>query len=82
MATLEAWRARGEPQPDRVRADLEGARRTLYQLEALMPVAEIAAQLESEGIRKLIEPFDALHATIEGKRQAGAAANTTASNPR
>jgi len=75
LATLEIWRARGRAQPERVREDREGAMRTLRRVAALVPVSEIVMQLESEGVRKFVEPFDALHATIERKRQAVAAAH-------
>ena len=53
-----------------MREDPEGAVRSLSQLAELMPPAEIAAQLESEGVRKFVEPFEALHAAIEKKRHA------------
>lgn len=75
LATLEIWRARGCPQPERVREDPEAPVRTLRRLAALMPLSEIAIQLESQGVRKFVEPFDALHAAIERKRQAVAAAH-------
>ncbi len=75
LATLETWRQRGRPQPERVREDPEAAVRTLRRLAALGPFSEIAMQLESEGVRKFVDPFDALHAAIERKRQAVVAAH-------
>ena len=68
-ATLEAWCDHGRPARERVREDPKGAVRTLSQLAEIMPPSEIADQLESEGVRKFVEPFEALHTAIESKRQ-------------
>lgn len=69
-ATLEAWCDHGRPVRAHAGEDLEGARRTLRQLAELTSPSEIAARLEEEGVRKFVEPFDALQRAIEQKRQA------------
>lgn len=73
LATLEAWRDHGGPVRERVREDPDGAARTLGHLGELLPLSEIGARLEREGVRKFVEPFEALHAAIEQKRRAALA---------
>ena len=44
--------------------------RILHELAELVPLSEIGDPLEAEGVRKFVEPFEALHAAIERKRSA------------
>jgi transaldolase len=66
-ATLDAYRDHGRPALWREQG-LQGARLTwkgLYEL-GIDPQAT-SEQLEREGIRKFVEPFDSLHARIEAR---------------
>lgn len=47
---------------------VDDARRTMESLAVLgIDFAQVAAQLENEGVQKFIEPYDALNAALEGK---------------
>ncbi|MBP8863770.1 MAG: transaldolase [Anaerolineae bacterium] len=53
--------------------DLEGARQTLADLEALgISMAEVTRQLEEEGVAAFADAFTALLGAIEGRREPGA----------
>lgn len=65
-ATLEAYRMRGQPTV-RLLDDLDMARSCLRQLHELGIDPEVVAtQLEREGVRKFVEPFDRLIAALGG----------------
>jgi transaldolase len=66
--TIKAYRAMGKPEP-RLQAEIPGAARIFAGLEALgIDMAAVAGQLEREGVKKFIEPFDKLQASIEERR--------------
>lgn len=70
-ATLEAYRDHGAPTV-RIHDGLDEARDVWRELEALGIAPERAShQLEREGIRKFVEPFDRLLARIEQRRTPG-----------
>lgn len=72
--TLEAYRDHGHPEP-RLERDLDAARETWKALSRLgINPREVGHRLESEGVRKFIDPFDKLHALLE-KRRGGWPAN-------
>ncbi|HVY82515.1 MAG TPA: transaldolase [Steroidobacteraceae bacterium] len=63
-ATIDAYRDHGDPAV-RIGEDLEGARRTVEGLKRLgIDLRTVSEQLEREGVKKFIEPFDALHASL------------------
>ncbi len=71
-ATIDAYRDHGVPAV-RIGEDLAGARNVLQGLEKLgISPREVSAQLEREGVKKFVEPFDALLATLA--RRASSAA--------
>lgn len=69
LETLAAYRDHGEPAL-RLEADLEEARRLPAALRTLgIDLETIAEQLEVEGVRKFVEPFDKLLRVLERRRR-------------
>ncbi len=65
METLEAYRDHGEPQA-RLEYNAEAARQQLARLPRIgLAIDEASQQLETEGIEKFCQPFDALLETLE-----------------
>lgn len=66
--TLDAYRQRGQPQPrlERHLADANDVRDGLERLG--IDLEQVAEQLEREGVRKFIEPFDKLQGWLEEHR--------------
>jgi transaldolase len=63
-STLDAYRDHGQPAV-RVTDNLEGSRAILRALQELGIEPEaVSEQLEREGVRKFVEPFEELHANI------------------
>jgi transaldolase len=74
METVDAYRDHGKP-ADRIREGLADATRSLAQLKEIgIDLAAATQQLEDEGVKKFIDPFDKLIASIETKRKAVLAA--------
>lgn len=70
LATLAAYREHGRPAP-RLEDDVEGALDLPDELAALgIDLDGVAARLERDGVRKFVEPFDALHAAIAHRQAA------------
>jgi transaldolase len=70
METVDAYRDHGKP-ADRIREGLADATRSLAQLKEIgIDLAAATQQLEDEGVKKFIDPFDKLIASIETKRKA------------
>jgi len=70
METVEAYRDHGKPAA-RIRDGREDAARKLAQLgEIGIVMAAATQQLEDEGVKKFIDPFEKLLASIEAKRKA------------
>lgn len=68
--TLEAYRDHGRPAA-RLEENLELSYKALTRLyEIGIDLDDVTAQLETEGVRKFIEPFDELIAAITRQRQA------------
>lgn len=66
--TLAAYRERGRPAA-RLEHDLDAARALPQQLAALgIDLEAVADELEREGVRKFVEPYDALIQTLEEHR--------------
>jgi transaldolase len=64
LATLTAYRDHGRPQP-RLEDDLEGALDLPDSLSELgIDLGRVAEQLERDGVRKFVEPFDKLQETL------------------
>ena len=69
-ATFDAFRDHGRVRPT-LEQDVEGARRTLAELDALgISIDAITDRLLEEGVRLFSEPFGKLLATIEDRRAA------------
>ncbi len=69
--TLEQWLHSGVVRPDAVREGVEEARAHLEQLEQLgIDLEVVAEQLLEDGIRRFIDSFDGLLATLAEKRLA------------
>jgi transaldolase len=67
--TLAAYRDHGQPAA-RLGDELAAARALPDRLAALgINLEQVAQQLEEEGVRKFVEPYDRLLATIEGLRR-------------
>jgi transaldolase len=65
--TLAAFRDHGDPTP-KLEDGLDDARTTLSELEELgIKLETVSHELEDDGVRKFIEPFDHLHAELERK---------------
>lgn len=73
LATLEAYDDHGRP-GSRVTEGVDRAARILRELENVgVSQDRVGAELESEGVAKFLQPFEALLETIErGRRRAGA----------
>ncbi len=70
METVDAYRDHGKP-ADRIREGIEDAQRKLAGLKEIGIDLAVATQtLEDEGVKKFIDPFDKLLASIETKRKA------------
>jgi transaldolase/glucose-6-phosphate isomerase len=70
LETLNAYRDHGNPAP-RLQQDGEEALQMLQQLPELdINLDQVTQQLEEEGVRKFIEPFDRLMDTLEKEREA------------
>jgi transaldolase/glucose-6-phosphate isomerase len=70
LETLNAYRDHGNPAP-RLQQDGEEALQMLQQLpEFGIDLDQVTQQLEEEGVRKFIEPFDRLMDTLEKEREA------------
>ena len=66
--TIAAYRAQGKPEL-RMEAEIPGAAGIFADLQKLgINMAAVAEQLEKEGVKKFIEPFDKLQASIEERR--------------
>jgi len=66
--TIKAYRSTGKPEP-RLQAQIPGATQVFSSLKGLgIDMAAVADQLEREGVKKFIEPFDKLQAAIEERR--------------
>jgi transaldolase len=67
LKTLEAFRDHGDPTP-RLEERLDDVRATLRELGELgINLEAVGRQLEEEGVRKFIEPFDHLHEQLRRK---------------
>ena len=70
METVDAYRDHGKPAA-RITEDLTDAQRKLVQLKEVgIDLVAATKQLEDEGVKKFVEPFDKLLASIETKRKA------------
>lgn len=71
--TFVEYRTSGHPRPaltENWEATLAGAKETMATLEAVgISMKEVTDQLLREGIKKFVEPFDKLIASIDKKRQ-------------
>lgn len=66
--TIAAYRTTGKPEL-RMQSEIAGAAAVFAGLQALgINMAVVADQLEKEGVKKFIEPFDKLQASIEERR--------------
>lgn len=66
--TIKAYRTTGHPEP-RLQPQIPGATQVFSGLRGLgIDMAAVADQLEREGVKKFIEPFDKLQASIEERR--------------
>jgi transaldolase len=66
--TIKAYRSTGRPEP-RLQPQIPGATGIFSKLESLgINMAAVADQLEREGVKKFIEPFDKLQTSIEERR--------------
>ena len=67
LGTLNAFRDHGDPTP-RLEENLGEVRTTLDALgEVGVDLEAVSRQLEEEGVRKFIQPFDHLHSELERK---------------
>lgn len=70
LETVDAYRDHGKP-ASRIREDLTAAHRRLAQLnEVGIDLAAATKQLEDEAVKKFVEPFEKLLASLETKRKA------------
>jgi transaldolase len=75
VVTLNAYRDHGHPQL-RLEQDLDVAHSTVQGLRELgIDLETVSQQLERQGVQKFIEPFDALHRTLEQRAHQLAAAS-------
>jgi transaldolase len=66
--TIAAYRTQGKPEV-RIKGEIAAASGVFAGLKALgIDMAGVADQLEKEGVKKFIEPFDKLQASIEERR--------------
>jgi len=67
---VEAYRDHGKP-ASRIREGVDDAARSVAQLREIgIDLAAATQQLEDEGVKKFIDPFEKLLASIEAKRKA------------
>jgi len=67
-STLEAYRKHGQPAP-RLESKLDVARNMWAELHNVsIDMEAVSDQLEQEGVRKFIKPFDELHEALRRKR--------------
>jgi transaldolase len=70
METVDAYRDHGKPAA-RITDELTDAQRKLVQLKEVgLDLAAATKQLEDEGVKKFVEPFDKLLASLDTKRKA------------
>lgn len=70
METVDAYRDHGKP-GDRIREGVADATRKIAQLKQIgVDLTAATQQLEDEGVKKFIDPYDKLIASIEAKRRA------------
>ncbi len=70
METVDAYRDHGKP-ASRIRDGVADAARSIAQLKEIgLDLAAATQQLEDEGVKKFIDPFEKLLASIEAKRKA------------
>lgn len=70
METIEAYRDHGDPAA-RIEEGLAEARRDLERLAAAgIDLDAATRELEAQGVKKFVEPFDELLAALESKRRA------------
>ncbi|MBI3858177.1 MAG: transaldolase, partial [Planctomycetes bacterium] len=70
METVDAYRDHGKP-ASRIGEDLIGAQRRIVQLKEIgIDLAAATKQLEDEGVKKFVDPFEKLLASLETKRKA------------
>lgn len=84
-ATIAAYRKRGRPAP-LLESDADASQSSLRRLHEMgIDAGEISTQLEREGVRKFVEPFDRLLAALDGQLgqagRAGHAASDTSGAP-
>ncbi len=66
--TITAYRTMGKPEP-RLQPQIPGADRIFAGLQGLgIDMTAVSDQLEREGVKKFIEPFDKLQASLEDRR--------------
>lgn len=66
--TIKAYRSTGKPEL-RLQPQISGAKQIFSHLQGLgIDMAAVAEQLEREGVKKFIEPFDKLQSSIEERR--------------
>jgi transaldolase len=66
--TINAYRTMGKPEP-RLKAQIPGAAQIFSRLQGLgINMTAVAEQLEREGVKKFIEPFDKLQGSLEERR--------------
>ncbi len=66
--TIKAYRTMGKPEP-RLKPQIPGAAQIFSSLRSLgIDMTAVAEQLEREGVKKFIEPFDKLQASLEERR--------------
>ncbi len=69
LETLNAYRDHGQPL-ERLLQGIAEAKETLKRLNELeIDLEEITQRLETEGVRKFIEPFDRLIASLQAKHR-------------
>jgi transaldolase len=82
LPTLDAYRDHGEPKV-RLTQDIDEARSVIEHLPDLgIDLSAVTAQLETEGVKKFVEPFDKLLASIGSKHAAMAQQAAAASGVR
>jgi transaldolase len=70
METVDAYRDHGKPAA-RITDELTDAQRNLAQLKEIgLDLAVATKQLEDEGVKKFVEPFEKLLASLDTKRKA------------
>jgi transaldolase len=70
METVDAYRDHGKPAA-RITENIDGSQRQLVQLKEIgIDLGAATKQLEDEGVKKFVEPFDKLLASLESKRKA------------